>query len=66
MSKKRKRDPHTLQFWCICPLGKFQLIEFPSALGQNYIDTFGLLQTRTKAEMESWLGHHHVSWRYVS
>ena len=66
MAKKRKRDPHTLRFWCIDTLDKFQLIEFPSALGQNYIDTFGLLQTRTNVEMESWLAHHHVSWRYVS
>ncbi len=58
--KPVKRDWKTLRFMCINEEGKFEIIEFPSVLGQNYIDTFGLLQVRTKAEITNWLSYNHV------
>ena len=55
-----KRDWKTLRFMCINEEGKFEIIEFPSVLGQNYIDTFGLLKVRTKEEITNWLNYNHV------
>lgn len=58
--KTVKRDWKTLRFMCINEEDKFEIIEFPSVLGQNYIDTFGLLQVRTKEEIQNWLNYNHV------
>ena len=63
MAKKKtsvRRDWETLRFMCINEEDKFEIIEFPSVLGQNYIDTFGLLQVRTKQEIKNWLNYNHV------
>ena len=59
-NKTVKRDWKTLRFMCINEEDKFEIIEFPSVLGQNYIDTFGLLQVRTKQEIQNWLNYNHV------
>jgi hypothetical protein len=58
--KTVKRDWKTLRFMCLNKEGKFEIIEFPSILGQNYIDTFGLLKVRTKEEIKTWLAHNNV------
>jgi hypothetical protein len=57
--KVKKRDWSKLRFICLND-GKFDTIEFPSILGQSYIDTFGLLTVRTKEEIINWLNHNNV------
>ncbi len=59
-TKSKKRDWSTLRFMCLNEEGKYEIIEFPSVLGQNYIDTFGLLTVRTKQEITNWLTHNNV------
>jgi hypothetical protein len=56
----KKRDWTTLRFMCLNNEGKFEIIEFPSVLGKNYIDTFGLLTVRTKEEITNWLSYNNV------
>jgi hypothetical protein len=58
--KPVKRDWKTLRFMCINEENKFEIIEFPSVLGKNYIETFGLLTVRTKQEIKNWLTHNNV------
>ena len=58
--KPVKRDWKTLRFMCINEEDKFEIIEFPSVLGKNYIETFGLLTVRTKQEIKNWLTHNNV------
>lgn len=55
-----KRDWKTLRFGCINEFNKFEIIEFPSSLGKNYVETFGLLTVRTKQEIKNWLAHNNV------
>ena len=56
-----KRKPKThMNFMVINSEEKFEKMLIPNALGQSYIDTFGLLTVRTKEEVENWLASHNV------
>jgi hypothetical protein len=56
---KRKIRTH-MNFMVINSEEKFEKMLIPNALGQSYIDTFGLLTVRTKEEVENWLLSHNV------
>jgi hypothetical protein len=56
---KRKIRTH-MNFMVINSEEKFERMLIPNALGQSYIDTFGLLTVRTKEEVENWLLSHNV------
>lgn len=56
---KRKIRTH-MNFMVINSGEKFERMLIPNALGQSYIDTFGLLTVRTKEEVENWLLSHNV------
>lgn len=56
-----KRKPRThMNFMVINNANKIEKMLIPNALGQSYIDTFGLLTVRTKEEVENWLLSHNV------
>lgn len=56
---KRKTKTH-MNFMVINNENKIEKMLIPNALGQSYIDTFGLLTVRTKEEVENWLLSHNV------
>ena len=49
-----------MNFMVINNENKIEKMLIPNALGQSYIDTFGLLTVRTKEEVENWLLSHNV------
>lgn len=57
--EKRKPKTH-MNFFVINNEEKIENVLIPNSLGQSYIDTFGLLEVRTKEEVENWLNSHHV------
>lgn len=40
--------------------GGIELVRVPGNLNKSYIQTFGVLTTRTKEEVENWLASHNV------
>lgn len=60
-NSENKRKPRThMNFLVINNEEKIEKMLIPNSLGQSYIDTFGLLNVRTKEEVENWLSSHSV------
>ena len=60
-NSENKRNPRThMNFLVINSEEKIEKMLIPNSLGQSYIDTFGLLNVRTKEEVENWLSSHNV------
>ncbi len=58
--KAKKRDWSKLRLMVLNEEGKYEIMEVPSSLDKDYIQTFGLMTTRTKQELQTWLDSKNV------
>lgn len=59
-TKSKKRDWSKLRLMVLNEEGKYEIMEVPSSLDKDYIQTFGLLTARTKQELQNWLDSKNV------